>query len=62
MEIEIRAHDLYIEGLKQIMKSKNVGLEEATRIAREDAIKTKGDEQLPYIEAAYNYLRSVDKK
>lgn len=62
MERETGAHDLYIEGLKQIMKSRNVGLEEAARIAREDAVKTKGDEQLSYVEAAYNYLKSLEKK
>ena len=62
MEREIKASDLYIEGLKEIVKSRSIDLDEAARVAREDAILGKGDEHLPYIEAAYNYLKSLEIK
>ena len=61
MERETNPAYLYVEGLRAITKSHKVGLEEAYRLAREDSIHGFGEEHLPYIDAAYKHLKSLEK-
>ena len=54
--------DIYVEGLRQIMETRKVSLEEAAKIAREDIIATKGDEHLEPLAQAVRYIKSLENK
>ena len=54
--IKTGAYDLYIEGLQGIQEDNGLTLEEARDRALQDAINSHGDEHIPLIHAAYNYL------
>ena len=58
MEQEPSIHrQLFVEGLKGIMVKHACDLEAARRMALEDAKKTNGDENIPLIEEAYEFLK-----
>ncbi len=60
-ETEPKIIEFYVLGFLQMMKTKKMSLDEVYTHSYKDAILTKGEENLPYIKAAYEKIKAESK-